>query len=189
MTVSGKEESSAGELQHHEAKTYSGSDDLFLWQRVVASSLGGILTSLLTTPMDVVKIRLQAQAKPLAKGDCYIFSCGLSDHLCVHCRGGALPLSRLNVMPSKLYTSSWVRCNSYRTIHYHSRPSLSASRQCIYPQPCNSAVSSVGKRMECFTIPISSPTSKAFYTGSLVGLSRCLNFMIIIHARYWCQDS
>jgi hypothetical protein len=32
--------------------------------------------------MDVVKIRLQSQVKPLAEGECFLFSNGLMDHLC-----------------------------------------------------------------------------------------------------------
>jgi solute carrier family 25 protein 39/40 len=37
------------------------------------------------TPIDVVKVRLQSQGQPLAKGECFLFSNGLMDHLCMSC--------------------------------------------------------------------------------------------------------
>jgi hypothetical protein len=39
------------------------------------------------TPLDVVKIRLQAQHKPFRSGSCFVYSNGLMDCLCVcsHC--------------------------------------------------------------------------------------------------------
>jgi len=39
----------------------------------------------MVTPMDVVKIRLQSQVHPIAKGECFYYSNGLMDHLCVNC--------------------------------------------------------------------------------------------------------
>lgn len=43
------------------------------------------------SPLDVVKIRLQAQQKPFKVGSCFIYSNGLMDCLCVcsHCHGDA----------------------------------------------------------------------------------------------------
>uniref|UniRef100_A0A3Q4GPF9 Solute carrier family 25 member 40 n=1 Tax=Neolamprologus brichardi TaxID=32507 RepID=A0A3Q4GPF9_NEOBR len=38
-------------------------------QQMVASCSGAILTSLFVTPLDVVKIRLQAQKNPFPKGE------------------------------------------------------------------------------------------------------------------------
>ncbi|KAF6086831.1 solute carrier family 25 member 40 [Phyllostomus discolor] len=52
-------------------------------QQMLASCTGAILTSLMVTPLDVVKIRLQAQSRPFFKGKCFIYSNGLMDHLCV----------------------------------------------------------------------------------------------------------
>lgn len=52
-------------------------------QQMLASCTGAILTSLMVTPLDVVKIRLQAQHRPFLKGKCFIYSNGLMDHLCV----------------------------------------------------------------------------------------------------------
>ncbi|KAL7075127.1 hypothetical protein ACQ4LE_005780 [Meloidogyne hapla] len=63
--------------------THSG--DISLPQQLFASSVGALLTSLLVTPMDVVKIRLQSQVRPLVKGECFLYSNGLMDHLCRVC--------------------------------------------------------------------------------------------------------
>ncbi|XP_004739719.1 solute carrier family 25 member 40 isoform X3 [Mustela putorius furo] len=52
-------------------------------QQMLASCSGAILTSLMVTPLDVVKIRLQAQNNPFSKGKCFVYSNGLMDHLCV----------------------------------------------------------------------------------------------------------
>ncbi|KRT83660.1 mitochondrial carrier protein [Oryctes borbonicus] len=49
-------------------------------QQVVASCTGAVITSLFVTPLDVVKIRLQAQKKSTAK--CYLYCNGLMDHFC-----------------------------------------------------------------------------------------------------------
>uniref|UniRef100_UPI0037E953DB mitochondrial glutathione transporter SLC25A40 n=1 Tax=Semicossyphus pulcher TaxID=241346 RepID=UPI0037E953DB len=56
-------------------------------QQMVASCSGAILTSLLVTPLDVVKIRLQAQKSPFPKGKCFVYCNGLMDHICV-CENG-----------------------------------------------------------------------------------------------------
>ncbi|KAK0417446.1 hypothetical protein QR680_013015 [Steinernema hermaphroditum] len=65
--------------------TSNGSSDITVVQRVVASSSGALITALMMTPMDVVKIRLQQQVKPLAKGRCFLYNNGLMDHLCTSC--------------------------------------------------------------------------------------------------------
>ncbi|CAL8290773.1 unnamed protein product [Merluccius merluccius] len=57
-------------------------------QQMVSSCSGAILTSLLVTPLDVVKIRLQAQHSPFLKGRCFVYCNGLMDHLCV-CENGS----------------------------------------------------------------------------------------------------
>ncbi|KAM9310423.1 mitochondrial glutathione transporter SLC25A40 isoform 2-T2 [Pholidichthys leucotaenia] len=56
-------------------------------QQMVASCSGALLTSLFVTPLDVVKIRLQAQKNPFPKGKCFVYCNGLMDHLCV-CENG-----------------------------------------------------------------------------------------------------
>ncbi|KAF7623534.1 hypothetical protein Mgra_00010170 [Meloidogyne graminicola] len=53
------------------------STDISLTQQLFASSFGALLTSLLVTPMDVVKIRLQSQVRPLVKGECFLYSNGV----------------------------------------------------------------------------------------------------------------
>ncbi|XP_033099643.1 solute carrier family 25 member 40-like [Anneissia japonica] len=57
------------------------------WQQMVSSCTGAILTSLTMTPMDVVKIRLQAQQKPMVNGQCFLYCNGLMDHLCTCING------------------------------------------------------------------------------------------------------
>uniref|UniRef100_A0A915C1P4 Leucine--tRNA ligase n=1 Tax=Parascaris univalens TaxID=6257 RepID=A0A915C1P4_PARUN len=60
-------------------------DSISLLQRVVAASSGAFFTSLMMTPMDVVKIRLQQQKHPFIRGTCFLYSNGLMDHLCTAC--------------------------------------------------------------------------------------------------------
>ncbi|XP_074840882.1 mitochondrial glutathione transporter SLC25A40 isoform X2 [Carettochelys insculpta] len=56
-------------------------------QQAIASCCGAIITSLLVTPLDVVKIRLQAQSSSFANGKCFVYSNGLMDHVYV-CENG-----------------------------------------------------------------------------------------------------
>ncbi|XP_072431962.1 mitochondrial glutathione transporter SLC25A40-like isoform X2 [Chiloscyllium punctatum] len=56
-------------------------------QQMIASCSGAFMTSLLVTPFDVIKIRLQAQRTPFYKGKCFVYCNGLMDHLCV-CENG-----------------------------------------------------------------------------------------------------
>ncbi|KAM3723059.1 putative mitochondrial glutathione transporter SLC25A40 [Dirofilaria immitis] len=71
----------------YDDEVYSWSKTSF-FQQMVASSSGALITSLLMTPMDVVKIRLQQQAHPFVKGTCFLYSNGLMDHLCTACANG-----------------------------------------------------------------------------------------------------
>uniref|UniRef100_A0A8D0CDR0 Mitochondrial glutathione transporter SLC25A40 n=1 Tax=Salvator merianae TaxID=96440 RepID=A0A8D0CDR0_SALMN len=50
-------------------------------QRVFSSCCGALLTSILVTPLDVVKVRLQAQSNPNLKGKSFLDSDGLTDHV------------------------------------------------------------------------------------------------------------
>ncbi|XP_020374217.1 probable mitochondrial glutathione transporter SLC25A40 isoform X3 [Rhincodon typus] len=57
-------------------------------QQMIASCSGALMTSLIVTPFDVIKIRLQAQRTPFYKGKCFLYCNGLMDHLCV-CENGS----------------------------------------------------------------------------------------------------
>ena len=50
------------------------------FKHVVSSSCGAIITSLLMTPLDVIKIRLQAQNRLMHKSDCFVNKNGIMDH-------------------------------------------------------------------------------------------------------------
>ncbi|XP_076684047.1 mitochondrial glutathione transporter SLC25A40 isoform X2 [Andrena cerasifolii] len=52
------------------------------YQQIVASCTGAFITSIFVTPLDVVKIRLQAQQKALLSNKCFLYCNGLMDHLC-----------------------------------------------------------------------------------------------------------
>jgi len=51
-------------------------------QQVAAACTGALITSLFVTPLDVVKIRLQAQQKALLANKCFLYCNGLMDHFC-----------------------------------------------------------------------------------------------------------
>lgn len=70
-----------------QSPTSKASDGITPLQQMVASCSGAILTSLFVTPLDVVKIRLQAQKNPFPKGKCFVYCNGLMDHICV-CENG-----------------------------------------------------------------------------------------------------
>ncbi|XP_067266595.1 mitochondrial glutathione transporter SLC25A40 isoform X1 [Chanodichthys erythropterus] len=57
--------------------------DITPFQQMISSCSGAIITSLFVTPLDVVKIRLQAQKNPFPKGKCFVYCNGLMDHICV----------------------------------------------------------------------------------------------------------
>lgn len=56
-------------------------------QQMISSTIGALTTSLVVTPLDVVKIRLQAQQKSFYKNKCFLYSNGLMEHLC-YCING-----------------------------------------------------------------------------------------------------
>ncbi|CAH1402786.1 unnamed protein product [Nezara viridula] len=51
-------------------------------QQMAAACSGALITSLFVTPLDVVKIRLQAQQKALVANKCFLYCNGLMDHMC-----------------------------------------------------------------------------------------------------------
>lgn len=63
-------------------------------QQVLASCTGAVVTSLFVTPLDVVKIRLQAQSKNMTS-KCFLYCNGLMDHIC-DCSGETNSWSRMN---------------------------------------------------------------------------------------------
>ncbi|XP_049871039.1 probable mitochondrial glutathione transporter SLC25A40 [Pectinophora gossypiella] len=52
------------------------------FQQTASACTGALITSLFMTPLDVVKIRLQAQQKALLSNKCYLYCNGLMEHLC-----------------------------------------------------------------------------------------------------------
>ncbi|XP_015114422.1 solute carrier family 25 member 40 isoform X1 [Diachasma alloeum] len=56
------------------------------YQQMIASCTGALITSLMVTPLDVVKTRLQAQQKAMLSNKCFLYCNGLMDHLC-SCNG------------------------------------------------------------------------------------------------------
>nr|AKN21603.1 slc25a-35 [Schmidtea mediterranea] len=66
---------------------FKENENIKIWQRLVSSSTGAIVTSIIVTPLDVIKIRMQAQSKPISSGDCFIYCNGLMDHLCQYVNG------------------------------------------------------------------------------------------------------
>ncbi|XP_076758009.1 mitochondrial glutathione transporter SLC25A40 isoform X2 [Xylocopa sonorina] len=61
------------------------------YQQIIASCTGAFITSIFVTPLDVVKIRLQAQQKAMLSNKCFLYCNGLMDHLCP-CPNGRGPL-------------------------------------------------------------------------------------------------
>jgi len=55
-------------------------------QQMMSSGAGAVVVSLFMTPLDVVKIRLQAQERLYSK-KCFLYSNGLMDHLCPRTNG------------------------------------------------------------------------------------------------------
>jgi len=63
---------------------------------MLSSGAGALVVSLLMTPLDVVKIRLQSQERLYSK-KCFLYSNGLMDHLCPRTNGDP-PLRRLHTV-------------------------------------------------------------------------------------------
>ncbi|XP_062983465.1 probable mitochondrial glutathione transporter SLC25A40 [Elgaria multicarinata webbii] len=56
-------------------------------QQAFCSCCGALITSVLVTPLDVVKVRLQAQSNPSLKGQSFLDSDGLTDHVYLYENG------------------------------------------------------------------------------------------------------
>lgn len=61
------------------------------FQQMISSCTGALLTSVFVTPLDVVKIRLQAQQKALQSNRCFLYCNGLAEELCctLHANGNS----------------------------------------------------------------------------------------------------
>lgn len=71
-------------------KDSAKSDDVHMItpaQQMISSTIGALATSFVVTPLDVVKIRLQAQQKHFYKNKCFLYCNGLMEHLC-YCVNG-----------------------------------------------------------------------------------------------------
>ncbi|XP_043262162.1 solute carrier family 25 member 40-like isoform X1 [Colletes gigas] len=66
------------------------------YQQIVASCTGAVITSLIVTPLDVVKIRLQTQQKAMLSNKCFLYCNGLMDHLCPCLNGKGPPWAKGN---------------------------------------------------------------------------------------------
>uniref|UniRef100_A0A915DSA8 Solute carrier family 25 member 40 n=1 Tax=Ditylenchus dipsaci TaxID=166011 RepID=A0A915DSA8_9BILA len=97
FAASAEDEVIIGALQHFEEDAEAQLQETIaifrsnsrICQQIVSSSVGALITSLIVTPMDVVKIRLQQQIRPLAPGQCFLYSNGLMDHICLNCEEAA----------------------------------------------------------------------------------------------------
>ncbi|XP_045030539.1 solute carrier family 25 member 40 isoform X2 [Daphnia magna] len=72
-------------------------------QQMLCSCLGALTTSTLVTPLDVVKIRLQAQHRTVTPNRCFIYCNGLMDH-CIVCVNG-----QSKALNSSISREQWYR--------------------------------------------------------------------------------
>lgn len=90
------------------AQSVSVMSHMELWQQIAASGTGAMVTALLMTPLDVVKIRLQAQSKGFVKGDCVVYCNGLMDLTCTCLNGESARSSKLwRRIPNTQFTGTW----------------------------------------------------------------------------------
>ena len=61
------------------------------FQRMISSCSGAVVTALFVTPLDVVKIRLQAQQKAMLNNKCFLYCNGFVEQICcgVHASGNS----------------------------------------------------------------------------------------------------
>jgi len=58
-------------------------------QQMISSCTGAFITAIFVTPLDVVKIRLQAQQKAMLNNKCFLYCNGFVEQLCcgIHANG------------------------------------------------------------------------------------------------------
>ncbi|KAL3196742.1 hypothetical protein MRX96_015362 [Rhipicephalus microplus] len=80
-------------------------DNITASQRMICSCTGALTTSFFVTPLDVVKIRLQAQRKQLVRNKCFLYCNGLMEHMCYCLNGNGNGLNGQQAMipPSQWY--------------------------------------------------------------------------------------
>ncbi|XP_070393493.1 mitochondrial glutathione transporter SLC25A40-like isoform X2 [Dermacentor albipictus] len=77
-------------------------DNITASQRMICSCTGALTTSFFVTPLDVVKIRLQAQRKQLVRNKCFLYCNGLMEHMC-YCLNGNGQNGHIMGPPSQWY--------------------------------------------------------------------------------------
>lgn len=83
---------------------------LTLSQQMASSSAGAMLVSLFMTPLDVVKIRLQAQDRLRSK-KCFLYSNGQMDHL--HYRTNGEPIPKVTHTAEEICNCTWYNRPKY----------------------------------------------------------------------------
>uniref|UniRef100_A0A1A8CY76 Mitochondrial glutathione transporter SLC25A40 n=2 Tax=Nothobranchius kadleci TaxID=1051664 RepID=A0A1A8CY76_NOTKA len=112
----------AGDSMSGQSPAPPASNGITPLQQMVASCSGALLTSLLVTPLDVIKIRLQAQKSPLLKGKCFVYCNGLMDHVCVCENGWSRAIGPFSGTFDAFYKI--VRCEGIRSLWSGLPPTL-----------------------------------------------------------------
>ena len=75
-------------------------------QQMCSSCAGALLVSLFMTPLDVVKIRLQAQDMLYSK-KCFLYNNGIMDHLCTRTNGDPIKSAAALHSPEEICNCQW----------------------------------------------------------------------------------
>ncbi|RWS31094.1 solute carrier family 25 member 40-like protein, partial [Leptotrombidium deliense] len=74
-------------------------------QQMMSSCTGAVATSIIVTPLDVVKIRIQAQQKEFLRNKCFLYCNGLMEHIC-YCNGNG---NGKGQPTDSIYVRKWFR--------------------------------------------------------------------------------